>query len=179
MLATTVKNLQNLIDAEDNIELIEIWEKVLYVRYKKGRNKFLSKKGLTEEKSGVYFNLRNYKDAYRNLITKYHPDRSRSKNALSISQNLNQWKMDLSGCEQREIDSGINLVNSISDTGDLPFEIFVSRVSFTKQQEDGFCYGFSTPGFVEQSEEEAAKLYSMAKEELNRQYNRNKKRQHH
>lgn len=94
------KNLQALIDKDNNIELIEIWANILYLRMRKGKNKFCSKKRITNLKEGVYLNIYTFsKNEYKQLQQKYHPDTS--SKYLHISKSLNQWKDLLSRCDYR------------------------------------------------------------------------------
>lgn len=72
--------------------MIEVWEHVLYVRMKKGRNTFFPKPdGLTAETGTIFINLNLGAHNAKRLISKYHPDRSKSKNANTISAILIQW----------------------------------------------------------------------------------------
>lgn len=99
----TCLNLQLIVDKDESIELIEIWDKVLYIRRDKGRNTFYSKKGLTNLKSGIYVNPYKAAFKYKELQKKYHPDLHYNKKEyyVEISQSVNQWKDLLLKCNQR------------------------------------------------------------------------------
>ena len=84
--------------------MIEVWEHVLYIRMKKGkgRNTFFPKPdGLKAETGTIFINLNLGAHNAKRLISKYHPDRSKSKNANTISAILIQWYKLLTELQNR------------------------------------------------------------------------------
>ena len=120
------KKLQEIVDKDPNIEIIEIWERVLYIRRKKGRNTFHTKKGITTLTSGIYLNTIEFsKDEYKRLQNKYHPDRN--PKYLHISKGINQWKELLLRHLEGEFNRG--LYNFIIDTYPTDRSIFTTLES--------------------------------------------------
>ena len=101
----TCFNLHQLIEEDQNIQLIEIWERVLYIRVKKGRNRFHSKKNITTLSEGIFVNPNNISSEYKQLQKKYHPDYN--KKYENISKGINQWKELLSESGQRKFDRNL------------------------------------------------------------------------
>jgi len=135
MDAQTCRNLQTLIDKDNNIELIEIWAKVLYLRMKKGKNKFCSKKGITNLSSGIYLNLTNFKNEYTKLQRKYHPDKNAKH--FEISKGINQWKAFIFECDKRELNR--TELNTLLESCPPNTSLFSLRepASYLQQQETG------------------------------------------
>jgi hypothetical protein len=99
---------------DPSIELIEVWDKILYVRMKQGsgKNKFISKKGLTFNLS-VYY----YESNYRKISSRYHPDRetkkiSKQRTLTSLCQNINISREAISGLFEGRRSNAINFVRS-------------------------------------------------------------------
>lgn len=97
LLATAY--IKELLEANTNILLIEVWDRVLYARKKKGcgeRNQFISKKGL-EYQLPVYYE----ENKYKSVSKEYHPDRvkqtaSKQRIATELFQNISLSRPALS-----------------------------------------------------------------------------------
>lgn len=135
----TCSNLQKLIDENENIELIEIWDRVLYLRMRKGRNKFHSKKGITTLKSGIYLNLINFNTEYKRLQKRYHPDVNAKYS--EISKGINQWKALLSECNHREFSRTEFDILVSAFTEDTCLFSVTESIGITLAQKTGLCYG--------------------------------------
>lgn len=180
--------LQSIIDNDSNIELIEIWDKVLYVRCYKGRNTFMSKKGVTNLKEGIYINIYKFtKDEYKRLQLKYHPDKRPSH--LHISKGINQWKTLLSRCEYRI--KNRNIYSSLIESHTRNTSIFsleksirAYNVEQTPRLLDGLIIGnwedaewapgWNADNYAEKIAEQRAESQRWWKEELLRQRGRDK-----
>ena len=138
MLLSTAINLQKIMDSDSSICCIEVWSRVLYVRRWKGRNTFMSKKGVTTEITGIYFNLKKIKDEYKHLQLKFHPDYNKS--TLHLSQSLNKWKELLLGCDQREINAGLHILFNDRTSYGEQIEICVKGSIITQQQKNRYSY---------------------------------------
>ena len=166
----TIDNLQKLIDNDSNILLIEIWKRVLYIRMKKGRNKFHSKKGITTLSSGIYINLINFRKSYKNAQLRFHPDLN--ANNFEISKGLNQWKQLLSECDKREFNrTEFNKLISAHPDGASIFSS-VQSIRIILEQETGFFNGYIKVRFP--TDDEIAKTKAWWEEETARQCGRNK-----
>lgn len=166
----SIKNLQNLIDKNPNILLIEIWDRVLYLRMKVGRNVFHTKKKITNLKSGIYLSLINFKDNYKNAQRKFHPDRN--EKYIKVSQGINKWKEFLSECFKREFSR--TEYNTIIATYSNQPSIFsiVESIRASLGQETGLFYGLSS--IPQPTDEQRAESQRWWEEELARQSGRNK-----
>ena len=73
--------------SDPTVDLVEVWDTVLYIRKKKGcgRNTFASKRGL-EYQLNVYYTAGRFKE----LSLNYHPDTAirKSKNQTELQQNI-------------------------------------------------------------------------------------------
>ena len=135
----TCSNLQKLIDENPNIQIIEIWDKVLYIRMKKGRNTFHSKKNITTMNSGIYLNLLNFNNDYKQLQRQFHPDIN-SKYS-EISKGINQWKQLLSECHHREFNRTEFDILISSFTPDTCIFSASKSIGIILAEATGFCYG--------------------------------------
>lgn len=154
MKISTMRNLQKIMDTGDNIACIDIWKNVLYIRKFKGRNVFMSKKGVTDEDTGRYFNLYEFDKSYiRKLQRKYHPDASGYKsgstayrNSQEISAAVNGAKCDLAGCDKRGIHSVLSTIFNAgsSQKEHISLHEIGDRVR-TSQRKCEHSNGFSNP----------------------------------
>lgn len=100
---------------DTSIELIEVWSNILYARMKKGcgKNKFISKKGLTFTLP-VYYDESNY----RKISLRYHPDRnitgsvSKQRTYENLSKLINISRETLSRLFKGRRFNAINFVRS-------------------------------------------------------------------
>jgi len=137
----TAANLQELIEQDPLIELIEIWDKVLYIRKVKGRGRFHTKKNITLLKSGIYINTKYILQEYKRLQKKYHPDLNKGKkNYVEISKSINQWKDLLFECDERELNRTVYQL-LITTCGPLTSIFSIGKsADFIWGQEAGFLH---------------------------------------
>jgi hypothetical protein len=166
----TVTNLQTLIETNPNILLIEIWDKVLYLRMRVGKNVFHSKKGLTKLSSGIYLNLLNFKKDYKDAQQKFHPDRNEKH--IEISKGINQWKEFLSECNKREFDRTEFNILITTLTKDAPIFSNVQSISIALEQAPRLWIG--SQGFPMSTDEQRAKTARRWEKEFARRSGRNK-----
>ena len=81
----TLAYIDYIMTQNPQILFIEVWDRVLYARMRKGRNKFISKQGL-DFCQPIYYKPNEFKS----IIKKYHPDTKQST-TKSISE-LNTYK---------------------------------------------------------------------------------------
>ena len=92
--------------ADPTVDLVEVWDTVLYIRRKKGcgRNTFASKRGL-DYQLNVYYTPERFKE----LSLNYHPDTAirKSKNQTELQQYIILSRRYLEGYEhdQRTVDA--------------------------------------------------------------------------
>lgn len=111
LLATAY--IRDLLEGNNNILLIEVWDRVLYARKKKGcgeRNEFISKKGL-EYQLPVYYE----ESKYKSVSKEYHPDRvkqtvSKQRIATKLFQNISLSRPALSKLFKGRRCDGISFV---------------------------------------------------------------------
>lgn len=89
---------------DDNILLLEVWDRVLYARTKEGRNTFISKKGL-EFNEQCYYRA----DEYKSIVKRYHPDKARrqepiQKRTTEITRLVNSSRQQMEFL-QRSLDA--------------------------------------------------------------------------
>lgn len=134
-------DLQEIIDTDSTIELIEIWDNVLYVRRNVGRCSFMKKpESLKNNKEyQIYINLKKGSDYVRQLLFKFHPDRSKSKCSAEITACLLEWREFLSRHNIRDA----NMQNTFELISKLLREYAIllseTRICYGKWPEDRFC----------------------------------------
>ena len=160
---------------DSNILLIEIWDRVLYARMKKGcgRNRFISKKG-------IKFNINVYyrQSEFRNIVKQYHPDiteKSRQSAATELFKNINSFKeKSKSYLFKRSQDASSYIISLPEFTNFTSTKSNTERDSIRERIEEELdssrfnnCAGFSTDGatgfWIQRMEEandpETAALY--------------------
>ena len=157
MKIQTILALQNLIDADSNIEIIEIWERVLYIRYRRGPNKFHSKKGITTEKEGVYFNMKTSspKQLYKSLLLKYHPDTSKSKSSGEIIKSLYKWRdiIKHNNYSSRRIQDLQDSSNKVWKENSIEY-LITDQATWQEEVIDLFTIGYYNGTYYYEGEEE-------------------------